>query len=225
MTIGELLKKARLDAGMTQKELAEKCGMADSAIRKYESGKVIPKINTVKKIAAALNVPWYELYPGEEDGEDVKLLFRSVEEATKQAEYDARLDSAGAYISTLQYSAEYESDVEWGADEINNWIKKRLPDVAKKFNVKEKDLDDAVYWAYSSEERWLQNIHEAVLDKPIKFRSLEKICRALIQLSGEGQEEAAKRVEELAKIPDYQRPAEPTGDGTQSADDKEPDKK
>ena len=56
MTIGELLKKARLDAGMTQKELAEKCGMADSAIRKYESGKVIPKIETRKRIATALNI-------------------------------------------------------------------------------------------------------------------------------------------------------------------------
>lgn len=224
-TIGERIREVRNERGLTQKALGEKAGIAEPTIRRYELGKLNPKVDTVKKIAAALNVPWYELYPGEEDGEDVKLLFRSVEEATKQAEYDARLDSAGAYISTLQYSAEYESDVEWGADEINNWIKKRLPDVAKKFNVKEKDLDDAVYWAYSSEERWLQNIHEAVLDKPIKFRSLEKICRALIQLSGEGQEEAAKRVEELAKIPDYQRPAEPAGDGTQSADDKEPDKK
>lgn len=61
MTIGELLKKARLDAGMTQKELAEKCGMADSAIRKYESGKVIPKIDTRKRIATALNITTSDL--------------------------------------------------------------------------------------------------------------------------------------------------------------------
>lgn len=225
MTIGELLKKARLDAGMTQKELAEKCGMADSAIRKYESGKVIPKINTVKKIATALNVPWYELYPGEEDGEDVKLLFRSVEEAAKQTEYDERLDSASAYISTLQFSAEQESEIEWTAEAQNNWMKKRLPEVAKKFNVEESDLDDKVYWNFVPEESWLNNIHEAVLDKPIKFKSLERICRALMQLSADGQEEAAKRVEELAKIPDYQRPAEPAVDAPSGADDKEPNKK
>ena len=61
MTIGELLKKARLDAGMTQKELAERCGMADSAIRKYESGKVIPKIDTRKRIATALNITTSDL--------------------------------------------------------------------------------------------------------------------------------------------------------------------
>lgn len=52
MTIGEKIKKARTDAKMTQKELAEKCGMADSAIRKYESGKVVPKLDTIAKLRA-----------------------------------------------------------------------------------------------------------------------------------------------------------------------------
>ena len=47
MTIGEMLKKARIDAGLTQKQLAEKCEMADSAIRKYESGRIVPKIKTI----------------------------------------------------------------------------------------------------------------------------------------------------------------------------------
>ena len=61
MTIGDTLKQARLNAGLTQKQLGEKCGMADSAIRKYESGKIKPKIETLKKIAAALNVSVIDL--------------------------------------------------------------------------------------------------------------------------------------------------------------------
>ena len=56
MTIGENIKKARLAAGLTQKELADKCGIADSAVRKYESGRVVPKLPMIKKIADALNV-------------------------------------------------------------------------------------------------------------------------------------------------------------------------
>lgn len=56
MTIGENIKKARLAAGLTQKELADKCGIADSAVRKYESGRVVPKLPMLKKIADALNV-------------------------------------------------------------------------------------------------------------------------------------------------------------------------
>ena len=61
MTIGDTLKQARINAGLTQKQLGEKCGMADSAIRKYESGKIKPKIETLKKIAAALNVSVIDL--------------------------------------------------------------------------------------------------------------------------------------------------------------------
>lgn len=73
MTIGEKIKKARTDAKMTQKELAEKCGMADSAIRKYESGKVVPKLDTIAKIARAMGLyagdlvdagQWGQVQPG-----------------------------------------------------------------------------------------------------------------------------------------------------------------
>lgn len=56
MTIGENIKKSRLAAGLTQKELADKCGIADSAVRKYESGRVVPKLPMIKKLADALNV-------------------------------------------------------------------------------------------------------------------------------------------------------------------------
>jgi len=63
MTIGEKIKQVRLRENLTQKQLAEKCGMADSAIRKYESGKITPKFETAKKIADALNIRPLDLYP------------------------------------------------------------------------------------------------------------------------------------------------------------------
>ena len=46
---------------MTQKELCEKCGIADSAIRRYELGGANPKRETLQKIADALDVPIYVL--------------------------------------------------------------------------------------------------------------------------------------------------------------------
>lgn len=61
MTTGELIKQARISKGLTQKQLADKCHMADSAIRKYESGKVIPKLETRQRIATALNISTQEL--------------------------------------------------------------------------------------------------------------------------------------------------------------------
>lgn len=60
-SIGKEIRRFRLEKGLTQKQLGELCGMADSAIRKYESGKIIPKIETLKRIAQALGVDVYSL--------------------------------------------------------------------------------------------------------------------------------------------------------------------
>ena len=54
MSIGENIKKKRIQKGLTQKQLGELCGMADSAIRRYENGRANPKYETLEKIAAAL---------------------------------------------------------------------------------------------------------------------------------------------------------------------------
>lgn len=54
MAVGDNIRKARLEKGLTQKQVADACGMADSAIRKYESGQVTPKYNTLQRIAYAL---------------------------------------------------------------------------------------------------------------------------------------------------------------------------
>ena len=54
MSIGENIRKLRLQRNLTQKELGDLCGMADSAIRRYESNRANPKIETLEKIAKAL---------------------------------------------------------------------------------------------------------------------------------------------------------------------------
>lgn len=56
MTVGERIKKIRLEKGWTQKQLAEKCNIDPANLRKYESGRQNPKIGTLEKIAESLNV-------------------------------------------------------------------------------------------------------------------------------------------------------------------------
>ena len=60
MTIGEKIKHYRTQNKMTQKQLGEKCGLAEITIRQYEADKYIPKIGNLQKIAAALNVPLFD---------------------------------------------------------------------------------------------------------------------------------------------------------------------
>ena len=61
-TIGEKIREIRKARGLTQKELGEKAGIAEPTIRRYELGKLNPKIETVKKIADALGVDMNALY-------------------------------------------------------------------------------------------------------------------------------------------------------------------
>lgn len=65
MSIGENIKEIRKKKKLTQKQLGDLCEpkIAEANIRKYELGKANPKIETVDRIAKALDVPLTELYP------------------------------------------------------------------------------------------------------------------------------------------------------------------
>lgn len=57
MEIGELIKRARIESGLTQEELGKLVGVQKSAIAKYENGRVVNiKRSTLKKLAEALNL-------------------------------------------------------------------------------------------------------------------------------------------------------------------------
>ncbi|HEX3016767.1 MAG TPA: helix-turn-helix transcriptional regulator [Caproicibacter sp.] len=56
MTIGERIKSFRSLKQLTQKALAERSGVSEIAIKKYESGERTPKPAQLKKIAQALNL-------------------------------------------------------------------------------------------------------------------------------------------------------------------------
>ena len=56
MTIGEKIKNARTENGLTQEELANKMMVSRQAITKWESDKGIPDVSNLKLLAQLLNV-------------------------------------------------------------------------------------------------------------------------------------------------------------------------
>lgn len=92
MTTGEKIRAARKRKGLTQKQLGELCGIAEPTIRRYELGKLNPKMETLIKIAEPLGVNWDELtsvdtlaslafHATEGDGEKYELLMGSYEKS------------------------------------------------------------------------------------------------------------------------------------------------
>lgn len=51
------IQKIRKEKGLSQAELAKLAGISEISIRKYENGQRRPKIQTLEKIARALDVP------------------------------------------------------------------------------------------------------------------------------------------------------------------------
>ena len=56
MNIGGRIRVLRTEKALTQKQLGDLCGMADSAIRRYESNRGNPTQETLQRIASALGV-------------------------------------------------------------------------------------------------------------------------------------------------------------------------
>lgn len=54
MITGSLIKKRRIDAGLTQKRLAEIAGVSQAHIAKIEQGNVDPRLSTVNRIMRVL---------------------------------------------------------------------------------------------------------------------------------------------------------------------------
>lgn len=61
MTIGQRIREARIKAGLTQAELAEKLGISYVGVSQWERDIRNPKIETVRKIADALGMKLSEL--------------------------------------------------------------------------------------------------------------------------------------------------------------------
>lgn len=61
---GKRIKLARKRANLTQKQLADKLGLATGTIQQYELGKREPSLDTIEEIASVLNISPLEIVTG-----------------------------------------------------------------------------------------------------------------------------------------------------------------
>lgn len=78
MSIGENIKLYRTKLGLTQKQLAENCSLSESAIKYYESNRRKPKIETLGKIADALDIDLWDII-GEDSNLEIDLPKKEID--------------------------------------------------------------------------------------------------------------------------------------------------
>ena len=69
MKIGQFIRDRRIELGMTQQQLADKLGITDKAVSKWERAVSYPDITILRELSAALEVSVTELLAGERDSQ------------------------------------------------------------------------------------------------------------------------------------------------------------
>jgi len=75
--IGEFIRTKRESLGMKQEELAHEIGVAVPTVSLYESGKRTPDLETLRKIAKAIDTNLASLIRVEVPKEDLELALRA----------------------------------------------------------------------------------------------------------------------------------------------------
>ena len=83
MTLGEKIKEARKEAGLSQEQLAEKMTVSRSAIAKWETDKGMPDVNNLKIMSKLLDVSIDYLLDDNE-----KISFNEIKEAINLDDYE-----------------------------------------------------------------------------------------------------------------------------------------
>ena len=80
MNIGETIRNYRLQKGMSQGDIEKRTGLLRCYLSRVENGHTVPSLETLEKIARALEVPLYQLFYEDEKTSDMKLRLSVKEE-------------------------------------------------------------------------------------------------------------------------------------------------
>lgn len=101
--IGSFIAAKRREQNLTQKQLAEKIGVSDKTVSKWETGKTMPDYSVVELLCETLHISVSELIAGKEKkpqagcsscGEDVALLSYKIEQLEKEKSTRSQTDRA-----------------------------------------------------------------------------------------------------------------------------------
>lgn len=118
MSVGQRIKAAREQAGITQVELGEKIGVSGVAIMRYEKGTREPRLQQLRQIAQALDADVVYLISGQTSAEVERGILEQAEIEAKyyvkgrfaEAEtWKARKDEIGKDLAKLNDDGQIEA--------------------------------------------------------------------------------------------------------------------
>lgn len=185
MTIGDKIKAARKKKSLTQTELGKKLNVSQSMIAQYERGDRTPNNDTLQRIAAILDVSYYEL----SENNSIENLLRTQENLCYSLQCDLREVVQEIFkLKKELYSIERENWKESLKDELNE-KRKELAEKQEELKYTESKLN-SVESDIKELRKYLAEIQDLQKEQQYAQRQEEK-------------DELRKRIEELkANAPD-----------------------
>lgn len=188
--IGNRIRRARQDKGLTQSELAEAMGTSMAVISRYESGKRVPSAKTIVAVASALDIsPLSLVFVAPELRENFEKmdinLTRKIEQAEKQndAEQVASLREAKSAVDEAILSAIKSSLSAPSEDAIENAI------------IEAQDAPDP--------EKEMREKRTSIRAEAKKRRQIEQLTDIFSELSSENRLKALDYVRLLKVSEEY----------------------
>lgn len=217
------LRKLRLEKGITQAELAKKAGVSEISIRKYEDGSRNPKIQTLIKLADALQVSLIELQygilPDDSHKRELENSLRNIGNTIKDAELlplgYLSSDNIDNTSNTKKIVLDDVADKSHPANVIINKIENGQilsPEERKLFKELRKkglsNLQQSLEFFSEKIKESLSSYYALMNDdgkKEADRQIQETLERIIAQAANQATDETMAKVQLISRIPEYQK--------------------
>jgi transcriptional regulator with XRE-family HTH domain len=101
MVIGDKLKAQREQKKLSPGDLEKRCGLLRCYISRIENGHTVPSVDTLEKLARALEVPMYRLFTAEEHVKKPNIPAEAIRSPTIRSKQDQELRALAKLLSRM----------------------------------------------------------------------------------------------------------------------------
>src|SRR5580700_5531722 len=101
MVIGDKLKALRAQKSLSQGEIEKRTGLLRCYISRVENGHTVPSVDTLEKMARALEIPMYRLFTDEDHVKKPNIPAKSIQNRKANSKQESVLRSFAKLFSRM----------------------------------------------------------------------------------------------------------------------------
>jgi transcriptional regulator with XRE-family HTH domain len=102
MVIGDKLKTLREQKNMSQGDIEKRTGLLRCYLSRVENGHTVPSVDTLEKLARALEVPMYRLFTDEEHVKKPNIPTEAIRSRAANSKQDRELSAFAKLLARMK---------------------------------------------------------------------------------------------------------------------------